>query len=408
MPAVGEFDLVAGDLFQTGDQPERHRLGLIGAGAEHQKRGQLFGGAGAHRRILVGDLMRGRARGAERFGNAVGIDDHDHGAVAQNGIAGEHLDVAQFCGHRLDHDFLGVEHAVDHDAKSLAADLGHHEQLLQVHQRQQLVAQPQHRGVLDALDAVLGIGACPHQFDHRELRDRKAVAAGLHDQRRDDCECQRDLDGDGRALAGHRLDVDGAADLVDIGAHHVHADAAAGHAGNRSSSGKTRREDEPVDLRFGHLLKLGLGDQAIGDRLGFDLLGIEPAAVVGDADDYVTAFVIGRKPDRALLRLAGSQPFGGCLEPVIGRVAHHMGQGVLDQVEHLAIEFSVGAVHFQFDLLAEFAGEIAHDPRQLLPGIADWLHPRLHDAFLQLGGDVGQPLQRHLELGVLVPPGDLE
>ncbi len=85
-----------------------------------------------------------------------------------------------------------------------------------------------------------------------------------------------------------------------------------------------------------------------------------------------------------------------------------MGQRILDQVEHLTVELGVGAVHLQFDLLAELAGEIAHDPRQLLPGIADRLHPRLHDAFLQLGGDVGQPLQRHLELGVFVPPGDFE
>ena len=85
-----------------------------------------------------------------------------------------------------------------------------------------------------------------------------------------------------------------------------------------------------------------------------------------------------------------------------------MGQGILDQVEHLAVEFGVGAVHLQFDLLAEFAGQVAHDPRQLLPGIADRLHPRLHDAFLQLGGDVGQPLQRHLELGILVAPRDLQ
>ena len=85
-----------------------------------------------------------------------------------------------------------------------------------------------------------------------------------------------------------------------------------------------------------------------------------------------------------------------------------MGQRILDQVEHLAVELGVGAVHLQFDLLAEFAREVAHDARQLLPGVADRLHPRLHDAFLQLGGDVGQPLQRHLELGVLVAPGDLQ
>ena len=199
--AVGEFDLVDGDLLQPRDEPERHRLGLIGAGAEHQQRGHLLGGAGAHGGVLVGDLVAGRACGAERLGDAVGIDDHDHGAVAQNGVAGEHVDVAQFGRHRLDHDLLGVEHAVDHDAEGLVADLGDHDkavlgigggavvdlqQLLQMHQRQQLVAQPQDRGVLDALDAVLGVGAGAHQFDHRELGNGKAVAGGFDDQGGDD------------------------------------------------------------------------------------------------------------------------------------------------------------------------------------------------------------------------------
>src|SRR5712675_1340462 len=73
--------------------------------------------------ILVGDAVVGRAGGAQSFSNAVGVDDHDDGAIAQNGVAGKHLDVAQFGRHRLDHDLFGVEHAVDHDAKSLAADL---------------------------------------------------------------------------------------------------------------------------------------------------------------------------------------------------------------------------------------------------------------------------------------------
>ena len=58
-----------------------------------------------------------------------------------------------------------------------------------------------------------------------------------------------------------RLDVDGAADLVDIGAHHVHADAAAGDRGDGGRGGEARREDELVDLGFRHLLQLSLGDE---------------------------------------------------------------------------------------------------------------------------------------------------
>ena len=60
-----------------------------------------------------------------------------------------------------------------------------------------LLRSRKHGGVLDALDAVFGVGARPHQFDHGELRDRKTVAGGFHDQGRDDGERQRDLDGDG-------------------------------------------------------------------------------------------------------------------------------------------------------------------------------------------------------------------
>ena len=96
------------------------------------------------------------------------------------------------------------------------------------------------------------------------------------------------------------------------------------------------------------------------------------------------------------------------LQAVIGGIAHHMGERVLDQVEHLAVELGLGAVHLELDLLAELGRQVAHDARQLLPGVADRLHARLHDAFLQLGGDVGEPLQRHLEFGVLVPAHDLE
>ncbi len=56
----------------------------------------------------------------------------------------------------------------------------------------------------------------------------------------------------------------------------------------------------------------------------------------------------------------------------------------------------------QLDLLAELVREVAHDARQLGPGIADRLHARLHHAFLQVGGDVRQALQRRAELAVLL------
>ncbi len=111
----------------------------------------------------------------------------------------------------------------------------------EMQERQQFVAQPQHRRVLDPLDAVLAGAAGAHEFEHRELRDGEALARGLDDQRRNDGERQRNLDGEGRAAAGNGLQIDGAADLLDIAAHDVHADAAAGNACHLRGGGKARQ-----------------------------------------------------------------------------------------------------------------------------------------------------------------------
>ena len=260
-----------------------------------------------------------------------------------------------------------MEHAVHHDAEGLRADTGDDDEALvgdvlltveleqarQPDQRQQLVAEPQHRGILDALDAMLGLAVHADQFDHGQLRDREALAAGLHDQRRNDGERQRNLDGEVEALARHRLHVDAAADLVDVVAHHVHADAAAGHAGDLLGGREAGREDELLDLGFRHLVELGLGRESIGQRLVPDPFGIEATAVVGHADDDMAALVIGGQPDDAFLRLAGGDPIGPRLQPVIGGVAHHVCERVLDAIEHLSVQLGVGAVHLELDLLAE-------------------------------------------------------
>lgn len=74
--AVRELDLVGGDLLEAGDEAKRDRLGLAGAGAEHQKRGQLLAAdrVSRHRRPSHGP----RSRPRRAPGDAVGVDDHDH------------------------------------------------------------------------------------------------------------------------------------------------------------------------------------------------------------------------------------------------------------------------------------------------------------------------------------------
>src|SRR5205823_1982758 len=78
------------------------------------------------------------------------------------------------------------------------------------------------------------------------------------------------------------------------------------------------------------------------------------------------------------------------------------------QVEYLAVELGFGADHFEVDLLAEVLGEIADDAGQFLPRVADRLHARAHDRFLELRGHRRQALQGDLIFRILLATRDLD
>ena len=199
------------------------------------------------------------------------------------------------------------------------------QQVVQVDQRQQPVAQAQHRACRRSARSTLPwMSPRPcvlraHQFDHADLRDGEALAAGLDDQRRDDRQRQRDLDGEGGALARRCFCRSMVPPMrLDVGLHHVHADAAAGDGGDRGGGGEAGAEDEALDLRLAHAGQFGLGRQAVRQHLGADLVDRQAAAVVGDLDDDVAAFVERVQRDVAGLRLAGGAAFGRAF-PARGR-----------------------------------------------------------------------------------------
>ena len=77
-----------------------------------------------------------------------------------------------------------------------------------------------------------------------------------------------------------------------------------------------------------------------------------------------------------------------------------MHQRILDGLDDGPVQLRLRAVHLEPDLLAERHRHVAHHARQLVPHHADGLHARLHDAFLQLGGDQVQALRGRVERGV--------
>ncbi len=149
-----------------------------------------------------------------------------------------------------------------------------------------------------------------------------------------------------------------------------------------------------------------------GERLFDDLLanarGVQAAAVVGDADDDIAAFMESRQLDGAVGRLADIDAFLRRLQAVVGAVADHVGQRIADQFQHLAVQLGAFALHDEVDLLVQFVGEVAHQARQLLPGGADGLHARLHDAVLQFPGQGRQALQRRGERRIFTGTADLQ
>ena len=177
------------------------------------------------------------------------------------------------------------------------------------------------------------------------MRDGEAFRRRLDDQRRDDGQRQRDLDGENGALAGGALQVDGAADLLDVGPHHVHANAPARDGGDSGGGGEAGAEDEALDLRFRHRREFRLGGEAVRQHLGADLVGRETAAVVGDLDNDVAALMEGVQCDASGFRLPGGAAFSRVFQPVIAAVADHVGQRILDQFQHLTVEFGIRAEH---------------------------------------------------------------
>ena len=91
---------------------------------------------------------------------------------------------------------------------------------------------------------------------------------------------------------------------------------------------------------------------------------------------------------------------------MVGAVAHHVRERITHQLQHLPVQLGLLPPHLQHDLLAGLLRQIPHQPRQLVPGRADRLHPGPHDPFLQFAcnqiqtlrrGTAGSGLRRSLE-----------
>ena len=120
--------------------------------------------------------------------------------------------------------------------------------------------------------------------------------------------------------------------------------------GDLRRRGKTRRKYDLVNLGFRQFLRVDLGNQALRDGFRLDPLGVESASIIRDADDDVAALVICREADQSVLRLADGTPLFRRFKAVVRWIAHHVRKRIFDQIQNLAVQLGIGALHLEVDL----------------------------------------------------------
>ena len=121
------------------------------------------------------------------------------------------------------------------------------------------------------------------------------------------------------------------------------------------------------------------------DRLGYDLVAVNPAAIVGDFNHHLIALMVGLHTDSALCRLAGGGPLGGRFDAVIHGVADEVGQRLAQNVENALIEVGVFAAQFKLHLAAARLGHVTHQAREAPEELLHRHHADLHHRLLQIG-----------------------
>jgi hypothetical protein len=196
--------------------------------------------------------------------------------------------------------------------------------------------------------------------------------------------------------------------FVDIGLDDVHADAAAGDVGDFFGGGKSGKKNQVHAFALAHARSLLRRDQSLFDCFAANSVAVETAAVVGNLDDDLPAFVIRAQQKAPFGGLADRDATLGLFDAVIDGIAYNVRQRILNRFDDRLVELGFFSFHLDAYLLAAHRGHVAHGARELAPDVADRLHARLHHAFLQFGGDQIEPLARREQSGVFGRIGELQ
>ena len=218
----------------------------------------------------------------------------------------------------------------------------------------------------DALDAIQG-----HGEDVISDVDQERA---IHGNRKGQAH------GEGGAFAERRADGNGAAELLHLAVHDVHAHATTRDLGNAFRRRETRRHDEGQHLAVRHFC-FGVHEPAL-DRLGADAIHVDTAPVVRNSYQDVTAFSVEAKANRTLCRLADYRSSLGRLEAMVNRVAQHVLERRYHPLQNVSVYLAFSVLYRQIHRLPQLPTHLANDPLEARQETRERDHARSHESLL--------------------------
>ena len=322
-------------------------------------------------------------------------------------MAGEQPDAAHQFRQRPDHNLLDAQDRPGPHAEQSVAKLHHDEdapvvlpggrhaqRLGQMDDRQHLITQLANRPAIDLTNQI-GAGVQPDDLIDGRLGNGEALLAAADDDRRDQRRRhqrlgQRDAGGEQRPPARRPLGLDGAAEFLNVGPHHVQADTPARERCDLIAGGETRLKQQVQGRPARQVRRPRGGDEPLADRRLRDAREVDAPAIVLDGEDHLAGSLDGAQAQHADPRLAGRLPLGGRFQPMVQRVADQVRQRVGEGIEHAAVQLQLATADFQAHLPVQLPAQIADQAFAPIKQRADRIHPRPHDRLVDLGDALRQ------------------
>jgi hypothetical protein len=180
------------------------------------------------------------------------------------------------------------------------------------------------------------------------------------------CQSSGETDAERASMAQRGLDLNIALEPLDISPHDIESHPSSGNIGHQRARGKSRRENQRLNLRRRHGGEFFRTSQAPLQGCELDALEVEATPIIGDLYDKVCRGETGSQADCAEAGLAKMLPLIWGFETVIDGIADHVHQRILHLFQDPLIGGSIPTFDDQLHFFRLVPRQISHHPRKEL------------------------------------------